>query len=64
MDMNLYATAALAELRLAELRDAAERQHLARTARPSRPLRSVLGQALVRLGTRLQSDPTPAPASA
>ena len=64
MDMNLYATAALAELRLAELRDAAQRQHLARGLRPARPLRSVLGQALVRLGTRLQSDPAPARASA
>jgi len=64
MDMNVYAAGILAQSRLAELRDAADRYHLAQTARPSRPLRWTVGQALVRLGTRLLGDPAPARASA
>ena len=64
MDMNLYAAGFLAQSRLTELREAADRHHRAQAARPSRPLRWTLGQALVRLGTRLSSDPTPARASA
>ena len=64
MDMNLYAAGILAQCRLAELRAAADRYQLAQQARPARPLRWTLGQALVRLGTRLQSDPAPARASA
>jgi len=55
MDMNEYALEILARDRLAELRAAAELANRVRAARPvSRPLRVVLGQALIRLGHRLQ----------
>jgi hypothetical protein len=64
MDLNVYAAGILAQSRLAELREAADRHHLARTVRRPRPLRWTLGQALVRLGTRLSSSPAPARASA
>src|SRR5206468_1037734 len=55
MDMNEYALEILARDRLAELRAAAELANRVRAARPvSRPLRVVLGQALIRMGHRLQ----------
>jgi predicted Zn-dependent protease len=55
MDMNEYALEILAQNRLAELRAAAELASRVRAARPvSRPLRVVLGQALIRMGHRLQ----------
>jgi hypothetical protein len=64
MDVNLYAAGLLAQGRLTELREAAERHHLARAARRRRPLRRTLGHALIRLGTRLLGAPSPARASA
>ncbi len=46
-----YFTALLAEQRLAEIREFAAREALARAGRPPRrPLRIVLGTALVRAG--------------
>jgi hypothetical protein len=53
MDLNVYTAAILAQGRLADLREAADRYHAARAARPPRPLRRAVGDALVRLGTRL-----------
>ena len=64
MDLNVYTAGLMAQCRLAELRDAADRHHLAQMARRRRSLRSALGEALVRLGTRLLSNPAPARASA
>ena len=55
MDMNEYTLYILARDRLAELREAGERSSHIRVVRPSpRPLRVLLGQALVRVGRRLQ----------
>jgi hypothetical protein len=55
MDMNEYALEILARDRLAELRAGAELANRIRAARPvSRPLRVVLGEALIRMGYRLQ----------
>jgi hypothetical protein len=55
MDMNEYALEILARDRLAELRAASERTNLARAGgRGPRPLRAVLGHALIRLGHRLR----------
>jgi hypothetical protein len=54
-DVNEYALEILARDRLAELRAAAGLANRVRAARPvSRPLRVVLGQALIRMGHRLQ----------
>jgi len=50
MDMNGY----LVDIRLAELRERALREHLVHAARAARPpLRVTLGQALIRLGHQL-----------
>ena len=55
MDMNEYAIEILARERLAELRANAERASEARLGRrASRPLRVAVGQALIRVGRRLQ----------
>jgi hypothetical protein len=55
MDMNEYALEVLARNRLAELRTTSERVWWARaTPVTSRPVRVALGDALVRLGRRLQ----------
>jgi hypothetical protein len=64
MDVNTYAGMILAEARLAELREAAQRQHVAQAARTPRPIRVTLGHALIRLGQRLLGGLTPARASA
>jgi hypothetical protein len=55
MDMNEYALEILARDRLAELRAGAELANRVRAASPvSRPLRVVLGEALIRMGYRLR----------
>jgi hypothetical protein len=55
MDMNEYALEVLARDRLAELRAASDRVCWARaTMAPSRPVRVALGEALIRLGRRVQ----------
>jgi hypothetical protein len=55
MDMNEYALEVLARDRLAELRATRERASWAiPTAVASRPLRAAVGDALIRLGRRLQ----------
>jgi hypothetical protein len=55
MDMNEYALEVLARERMGELRAEANRSHQRRALRPpSRPLRIVLGRALIRMGRRLQ----------
>ena len=64
MDLNVYTADILAQGRLAELRDAAARHHLAEAARRRWPLRRRLGLALVSLGTRLLGSPSPVRASA
>lgn len=53
MDVNVYLTEILAHSRLSELRAQAERCHQAEQAARARPLRVVLGQALIRAGQRL-----------
>ena len=62
--MNLYVSEIVARVCLEERHAAAMRHALARAARPEHPLRSALGRALVRLGTRLQGGLEPARASA
>jgi hypothetical protein len=53
MDMELY----VVELRLAELRERAERYRVLEAVRAARfPLRLKLGQALIRLGRQLVAD--------
>ena len=55
MDMNEYMLEVLTRDRMAELRALAERSHrVRRERRASRPLRIVLGHALIQLGRRLQ----------
>jgi hypothetical protein len=57
MDMNAYTLQVLARDRLVELRAAGERSSRVRALRRSpRPLRAAVGQALVRVGHRLQSE--------
>jgi hypothetical protein len=52
VDLNSYAVEMLARDQLAELRRAATRHHVIRTAMPPRrPIRLVVGMALIRLGT-------------
>jgi hypothetical protein len=51
MDMDLYLATVMAQERLRDLRSAARRHALVSAARPARrPLRVVLGTALIRLG--------------
>jgi hypothetical protein len=55
MDMNEYTLQVLARDRLAEMRAAGERASRIGVMRPrSRPLRAMLGHALIRVGHRLQ----------
>jgi hypothetical protein len=55
MDMNEYVLEVLARDRLAELRATSNRVCRARaTMAPSRPVRVAVGEALIRLGRRLQ----------
>jgi hypothetical protein len=62
MDMNEYALEVLARNRMAELRAEGERTKRVRGVRPaSRPLRIVLGHALIRTGRRLQGVPSSLP---
>jgi hypothetical protein len=57
MNMNEYALRVLARDRLAELRAAGERPSRIRVVRPiSRPLRTLLGHALVRVRQRCRVD--------
>ena len=54
MDGHEYITGKLVEARIADLRAAAARERLISTLRePRRPLRAVLGSALIRLGSRI-----------
>ena len=60
MDMNEYALEVLVRDRLAEMRDEGERSSRIRAASPeSRPLRLVLGHALIRMGDRLRGPGAP-----
>jgi hypothetical protein len=55
MDMNDYVLEIVARERLAEMRAKAEREHTVAAARSAgRPLRVVVGHALIHLGRRLQ----------
>jgi hypothetical protein len=55
MDMNAYVLELIIFNRLAELRQRGEREGRLREALPpARPLRVALGEALVRVGRRLQ----------
>ena len=53
MDMNIYLVEWYAKERLGEIRTAVEREHLVESMR-RRPLRAVLGQALISIGRKLQ----------
>ena len=64
MDMNEYCLQMLTRERLRELRAAAHAEAIRGLAHPRTPLRIVLGQALVRLGTRLAGGFTPLPTAA